>query len=229
MKTGLAKTKLYSRYGKEIYMLAKTGGSNLESNWALRHLVEKAKKEQVPSDVIKRNIQKAETGIGEDFKPVRYEGFGPGGIGVIVDTLTDNVNRTVSEVRSAFTKIDCKLGVSGSVEHGYKHQSYVTVKGMDEETVLETLLMEDIEVTDISEEEGIVEIESDGYSMDKITDALTKADENVEIIDSEAGWYPLDEIELTEEQQAAFDKMMDILNDSEDVQTIYHNAKFKEE
>jgi transcriptional/translational regulatory protein YebC/TACO1 len=65
--------------------------------------------------------------------------------------------------------------------------------------------------------------------MDKITDALTKADENVEIIDSEAGWYPLDEIELTEEQQAAFDKMMDILNDSEDVQTIYHNAKFKEE
>jgi len=229
MKTGLAKTKLYSRYGKEIYMLAKTGGSNLESNWALRHLVEKAKKEQVPSDIIKRNIQKAETGIGEDFKPVRYEGFGPGGIGVIVDTLTDNVNRTVSEVRSAFTKIDCKLGVSGSVEHGYKHQSYVTVKGMDEETVLETLLMEDIEVTDISEEEGIVEIESDGYSMDKITDALTEADETVEIIDSESGWYPLDEIELTEEQQSAFDKMMDILNESDDVQTIYHNAKFKEE
>lgn len=229
MKTGLAKSRLYSRYGKEIYMLAKNGGANLESNWALRHLVEKAKKEQVPSDVIKRNIQKAEKGTGEDFKPVRYEGFGPGGIGVIVDTLTDNVNRTVGEVRAAFTKIHCKLGVSGSVEHGYKHQSYVSVKGMDEETVFETLLMEDIEVTDISEEDGIVEIESDGYSMDKITKALSEADETVEIVESESGWYPLDEIELTEEQQAAFEKMMGILNDCEDVQTIYHNAKSKEE
>jgi len=229
MKSGLAKSRLYSRYGKEIYMAARNGGSNLESNWALKHLVDKAKKEQVPSDVITRNIQKAESGTGEEFKPIRYEGFGPGGVGVIVDALTDNVNRTVGEVRSAFTKTDCKMGVSGCVEHGYKHQSYVTVKGMDEETVFETLLMEDIEVTDISEEDGIVEIESDGYSMDKITKALTDADETIEIIESETGWYPHDEIELTEEQQAAFDKMMDMLNDCEDVQTIYHNAKEKEE
>ena len=229
MKTGLAKSRLYSRYGKEIYMLAKNGGANPDSNWALKHLIDKAKKEQVPSDVIKRNIQKAEKGTGEDFKPIRYEGFGPGGIGIIVDTLTDNVNRTVGEVRAAFTKVNCKLGVSGSVEHGYKHQSFVSVKGMDEETVFETLLMEDIEVTDISEEDGIVDIESDGYSMDKITKALSEADENIEIIESESGWYPHEEIELTEEQQAAFDKMMGILNECEDVQTIYHNAKMKEE
>lgn len=229
MKTGLAKSRLYSRYGKEIYMAAKNGGSNLESNWQLKHLVDKAKKEQVPSDVIKRNIQKAEKGTGEDFKPIRYEGFGPGGIGVIVDTLTDNVNRTVGEVRAAFTKINCKMGVSGSVEHGYKHQSYVTVQGMDEETVFETLLMEDIEVTDISEEDGIVEIEADGYAMDKITEVLSDEDESVEILDSESGWYPHDEIELTEEQKNAFDKMMDILNECEDVQTIYHNAKIEEE
>lgn len=229
MKSGLAKSKLYSRYGKEIYMAAKNGGSNLESNWALKRLIEKAKKEQVPTDVIKRNIQNAEKGTGEDFKPIRYEGFGPGGTGVIVDTLTDNVNRTVSEVRNAFTKVNCKMGVSGSVEHGYKHQSYVTVQGIDEETAFETLLMEDIEVTDISEEDGIVEIEADGYSMDKITEILSEVDESVEIIDSETGWYPHDEIELTDEQQAAFDKMMDLLNDCEDVQTIYHNAKAKEE
>ena len=229
MKTGLAKSRLYSRYGKEIYMCAKNGGANPESNWALRHLIEKAKKEQVPSDVIKRNIQKAEKGTGEDFKPIRYEGFGPGGVGIIVDTLTDNVNRTVGEVRAAFTKVNCKLGVSGSVEHGYKHQSFVSVKGMDEETIFETLLMEDIEVTDISEEDGIVDIESDGYSMDKITKALNDADESIEIVESESGWYPHDEIELSEEQQAAFDKMMGMLNECEDVQTIYHNAKMKEE
>ena len=228
-KTMLKKSKLYSRYGKEIYMIAKSSGANPDSNLSLKHLIDKAKRAQVPADVIKRNIQKAEKGIGEDFVPYRYEGFGPGGVGIIVDTLTDNVNRTVSEVRNCFTKVGQKMGVSGSVEHGYKHQSYVTVKGMDEETVFETLLMEDIEVTDISEEDGIVEIESDGYSMDKITKALTDADETIEIIESETGWYPHDEIELTEEQQAAFDKMMDMLNDCEDVQTIYHNAKEKEE
>lgn len=225
MKSGLAKSRLYSRFGKEIYMSAKSGGSNPESNMSLKHLIEKAKKQQVPSDVIKRNIQKAEQGTGEDFKPIRYEGFGPGGIGVIVDTLTDNVNRTVAEVRNCFTKVDCKMGVSGSVEHGYNHLSYITVKGINEEEALETLLMADIDVKDISEEDGMVEIEADGYDLDKIQNALQELGEHVEIEDAERGWYPMDYIELNDEQQAAFDKFMDLINEVEDVQEVYHNAK----
>ncbi len=222
-KTMLHKSKLYSRYGKEIYMLAKTGGANPDSNLGLKHLIDKAKKAQVPTDVIKRNIQKAEKGIGEDYHPVRYEGFGPGGIGIIVDTLTDNVNRTVSEVRNCFTKAGSSLGVSGCVEHGYKHLSYISVSGMDEETVFETLLMNDIEILEIEEEDGIIELEADGYDLNKIQEALEAA--GAEIVDSEAGWYPLDYIELDEENQAIFDKFMDMINECEDVQNVWHNVK----
>ena len=148
-KTMLKKSKVYSRFGKEIYMVAKSGGANPDANLSLRALIDKAKRAQVPADVIKRNIQKAETGIGEDYVPIRYEGFGPGGVGIIIDTLTDNVNRTVGEIRNCFTKVGSKMGVSGSVEHGYQHLSHISIKGMDEEEVLETLLMADIEILDI--------------------------------------------------------------------------------
>ena len=225
-KTMLKKSKLYSRYGKEIYMCAKAKGTNPDANLELKHLIDKAKKEQVPMDVIKRNIKKAEQGIGEDYAPIRYEGFGPGGTGIIVDTLTDNVNRTVSEVRNCFTKVDCKLGVNGSVEHAYRHLCYVSVNGLDEEAVFETLLMNDIELLEIDEEDGIVEIEGNGFDLDKIEAAITEA--GGEVTESESGWYPLDYIELSESDQEAFDKMMDMLDEVEDVQEVYHNAKNKE-
>jgi len=228
-KTGLAKSRLYSRFGKEIYMAAKQGGANPDANRSLKHLIDKAKKAQVPADVIKRNIQKAEKGTGEDFSPIRYEGFGPGGIGIIVDTLTDNVNRTVGEVRNCFTKIGSKMGVSGSVEHGYKHLSHITVKGMDEETVLETLLMADLDILELEEEDGQVEIEANGYDLEKIQEALKDADESVDIVDSEKGWYPLDYIPLDGENKELFDKFMTLVNDCEDVQEVYHNAKIEEE
>jgi YebC/PmpR family DNA-binding regulatory protein len=226
-KTMLHKSKLYSRYGKEIYMCAKNKGSNPDANLELKHLIDKAKKEQVPTDVINRNIKKAEQGVGEDYSPIRYEGFGPGGIGIIVDTLTDNVNRTVSEVRNCFTKTDSKLGVNGSVEHSYRHLSYVSVLGLDEETVFETLLMEDIDVLEIDEEDGVVEIEGNGYDEQRIVNALEQA--GGEIDTSESGWYPLDYIDLNEEQTRLFNKFMDMINEVEDVQNVYHNAKPLEE
>ena len=224
-KTMAMKSKVYSRFGKEIYMVAKAGGTNPDANLSLKHLIDRAKKAQVPADVIKRNIQKAEKGVGEDYMPNRYEGFGPGGTAIIIDTLTDNLNRTVSEVRNCFTKVGCKMGVSGSVEHGYNHLSYITVKGMSEEEVLETLLMEDIEILELEEEDGIVEIEGNGFDLDKIQDALKEVNEDIEIIDAEQGWYPSVFVELDPESQAAFEKMIDMLNEVEDVQEIFHNAK----
>lgn len=224
-KTMLKKTKVYSRFGKEIYMVAKSGGSNPDSNLSLRSIIDKAKKAQVPADVIKRSIQKAEAGVGEDYVPIRYEGFGPGGVGILIDTLTDNVNRTVSEVRNCFTKVGAKMGVSGSVEHGYKHLSHISVKGMDEEETLETLLMADIDVLDISEEDGLVEIEAEGYDQDSIEKALEEANEAIEIVESERGWYPLIHVELDEEQQKLFDKFVAMLDEVEDVQEYYHNVK----
>ena len=224
-KTMALKSKIYSRFGKEIYMVAKAGGTNPDSNLSLKHLIDRAKKDQVPADVIKRNISKAEKGIGEDFIPLRYEGFGPGGTAIIVDTLSDNVNRTVSEVRNCFTKVGCKMGVSGSVEHSYSHLSHITLKGMGEEEVLETLLMADLDILELEEEDGFVEIEGNGFDLDKIQEALKEASESVEITEAEKGWYPQVYIDIDEESKAMFNKMMDYLNDVEDVQEIFHNAK----
>lgn len=223
-KTSAMKNKIYSRYGKEIYMIAKAGGTNPDANLSLKHLIDRAKKAQVPTDVIKRNIQKAEKGVGEDFMPLRYEGFGPGGSAVIIDTLTDNVNRTVSEVRNCFTKVECKMGVSGSVEHGYRSLSHVSLKGMDEEEVLETLLMADIDILELEEIDGTVEIEGNGLDLDKIQEALKEANDSVEIIESEKGWYPQVYIDLDEENKVLFQKFIDLLNEVEDVQEIFHNA-----
>jgi YebC/PmpR family DNA-binding regulatory protein len=225
-KTSLHKSRLYSRYGKEIYMCAKKSGTNPDTNTELKRWIEKARKENVPVDVINRNIKKAEQGTGEDYSPIRYEGFGPGGIGIIVDTLTDNVKRTVSEVRNCFTKIHCKLGVSGSVEHGYRHLSYVSVKGLNEEEVLDILLENDIDVYEIEEEDGIIEIEADGYDEQKIVTVLENAGATIE--DSESGWYPLDFIDLNEEQSKLLDKFLTMVNDLDDVQKVYHNGRVKE-
>lgn len=224
-KTMLKKSRIYSRFGKEIYMAAKQGGANVDSNLALKHLIDKAKKAQVPTDVIKRNIQKAERGLGEDFTPIRYEGFGPGGIGIIVDTLTDNVNRTVSEVRNCFTKIGKTMGRSGTVEHSFSHLSHTSVKGMSEEEIFETLLMADIEVLDISEEDGIVEIEGEGFDLDKIQAALIEVKEDIEIVEAESGWYPHNYIDINDEEKALLDKFINLTNDVEDIQEVFHNAK----
>ena len=105
-KTAAKKTKLYSYYGKEIYLAAKAGGPEPDGNLSLRRLIEKAKKDQVPGDVIKRAIDKVKNGAVEDYESVQFEGFGPSGSTVIVKCLTDNINRTISQVRPAFTKSD---------------------------------------------------------------------------------------------------------------------------
>ena len=104
LKTVAKKAKIYSKFGKELYICAKNGGVNPEGNSALKHLIEKAKKAQVPGDVIKRNIEKASGGGGENYTFYRYEGFGPAGATVIIDCISDNVNRTVTDIRNAFTK-----------------------------------------------------------------------------------------------------------------------------
>jgi YebC/PmpR family DNA-binding regulatory protein len=223
MKTGLQKSKLYSRYGKEIYMCARNGGTNLESNLTLKHLIERAKKEQVPMDIIKRNIDKAEGAGGEDYHKERYEGFGPSGSAFIVDTLTDNINRTVSEVRACFTKIGSKMGVNGSVEHMFEHVSYVTVKGASAEAVLEHLLENDIDVEDIEEDNGEVLITAAGFALDNIEQAIESL-EDASVTESEAGWFSREEITLSDDDKVLFDKFMAMINEVDDVQNVYHNV-----
>ena len=157
-KTNAAKTKVYSRFGKEIYIAAKSGVPDPEMNVSLRRIIEKAKANQVPADVIKRAIEKAKGGSDESYTSVRYEGFGPGNCTVMVECLTDNVNRTVSDVRNCFTKSKSKMGVSGSVAHLYDHIGLLQCKLDDEEAVMDCLIMADVELLALEASDGDMQI-----------------------------------------------------------------------
>lgn len=222
-KTNLQKTKLYSRYGKEIYMAAKQGGPSPDANMTLKRIIEKAKSEQVPSDIIKRNIDKASSSVGEDYHSIRYEGFGPGGSTVLVDAMTDNVNRTVSEVRNCFTKSAGKLGVTGSVEHGYEHLSHVVVEGKTPDEILELLLEKDVDIIDIELEENATLITAKGYDLEALVEAVS-ADERLSITLQESGWFTLDQITLDEASNQMFQKLLGMLDSVDDVSDVYHNV-----
>lgn len=223
-KTGAAKAKVYSSYAKEIYSIARQGGTDPNGNLALRHLIEKAKKEQVPADVIKRAIDKVNSGIDESYTSVRYEGFASGGATVMVDCLTDNVNRTVSLVRNAFTKSKGKMGVSGCVSHMYEHLSVVIVKDMSEDEALEALLMGEVDAKEIEAEDGNVSIYGDPADLFKIKDAIINAKADAEFIVDEVTMLPNETVNLEGEDKENFDKLLTMLDDVEDVQKVYHNV-----
>ncbi len=223
-KTAGAKTKVYSKYGKEIYVCAKNGGTDPQANLALRRLIDKAKKDQVPSHVIEKAIDKAEGGAGEDFHPARYEGYGPGGFMVIVDCLTDNNNRTITDVRNCFTKTNSKIGTPGAVAHMFEHQAIFGFKGDDDEVVLEALMEADVDVTDVECEEGTITVYAPHTEFFKAKTALSEAFEGVEFELEEITFVPQSESVVSGDDVAMFDKFMDMLEDCDDVQDIYHNA-----
>lgn len=223
-KTGAQKAKVYSSYAKEIYQVAKNGGTDPDGNLNLRHLIEKAKKEQVPADVIKRAIDKVNSGVDESYTSVRYEGFASGGATVMVDCLTDNVNRTVSMVRNAFTKSKGKMGVSGCVSHMYEHLSVVVVKDMNEDEVLEALLTGEVDAKEIEQEDGNVSIYGDPSDLYKIKDAILSSNPSAEFIVDEITYLPNEMVTLEGEDKENFDKLLTMLDDVEDVQKVYHNV-----
>ena len=223
-KTGAAKAKVYSSYAKEIYQVAKQGGTDPNGNLTLRHLIEKAKKEQVPADVIKRAIDKVNSGVDESYTSVRYEGFASGGATIMVDCLTDNVNRSVSMVRNAFTKSNGKMGVSGCVSHMYEHLSVVIVKDMSEDEALEALLMGEVDAKEIEAEDGNVSIYGDPSDLYRIKEAILIAKKEAEFIVDEVTYLPNEMVTLEGEDKENFDKLLSMLDDVEDVQKVYHNV-----
>lgn len=226
-KTHAMKAKLYSRFGKEIYQVAKTGGPDPDANLALRSLINKAKKQNVPVDIINRAIEKAKSGSGEDYTQNRYEGFGPGGATVIVDCLTDNVNRTVSEVRNCFTKTNNKLGVSGSVSHMYNEWAVVSFTGLTEDETLETLLMADINIEDIEVDGDIITVYGDPKELNTIKTSLEGID-GVKIDVEEIAMIPMNTVTLEGEDLENFQKLLELLNAVDDVDRIYHNVSLPE-
>jgi YebC/PmpR family DNA-binding regulatory protein len=223
-KTAGAKTKVYSKYGKEIYVVAKNGGCDPHANLSLRRIIERAKKDQVPSHVIEKAIDKAAGGAGEDFTPARYEGFGPGGCMVIVDCLTDNNNRTITDVRNCFTKTGAKIGAPGAVAHMFDHQAILSFKGDDEDAVLELLMEADVDVTDVESEDGLITVFSPHNEYFKTRNALTDSLPELEFEVDEITFIPQTEAPIAEEHLEMFDKFIDMLEDCDDVQDIYHNG-----
>jgi len=225
-KTAAAKTKVYSKYGREIYATAKSGGADPDGNLALRGLIERAKKDQVPSHVVEKALEKARGGGGEDFSVARYEGFGPGNIMVIVNCLTDNPNRTFGDVRQCFTKTKCKIGTPGSVSHMFDHSAILAFAGQDEEAVLEALMEADVDVTDIETEEGQITVFAPHTEYAKARQALVDAFGDLDFAMDEIQFLPQTTSPLNEEDAVMFEKFLDLLNDLDDVQQVYHSAEF---
>jgi YebC/PmpR family DNA-binding regulatory protein len=223
-KTATAKTKVYSKYGKEIYVVAKSGGTDPDANLSLRRLIERAKKDQVPGHVIDKAIDKAIGGAGEDFTPARYEGFGPGGCMVIVDCLTDNVNRTITDVRNCFTKTDSKLGAQNSSAFMFDHLAVFGFDGADDEIILEALMESDVDVTDVEVHDDKVTVFVPDTEFFKAKTSLLESFPNIEFDVEEISWVPQDTKDISEQDMPMFEKFMDMLNDCDDVQNIYHNA-----
>ena len=222
-KTADMKSKIYSRYGREIYVCAKSGGVEPEGNLALRNLIDKAKKEQVPAHVIQKALDKAQGGGGEDYSPARYEGFGPGNVMVIVECLTDNPNRTISEVRICFNKTKSKLGTQGTVAHMFDHGALFVFNG-DEEVALEALMEADVEVIDIEESDGKVTAITAHTDYYKAKTALEAAFEGVDFDIDEIQFLPKETTKVTGDDLEMFNKLVDMLNDVDDVQNVYHSA-----
>ena len=224
-KTGAAKAKLYSMYAREVYQAAKNGGTELEGNPTLKRLVEKAKKEQVPNDIINRAIDKVNSGVDETYTLANYEIFGPSGSTAIVACLTDNVNRSVSSVRAVINKCHVKMGAQGSVSYMYDHLCIVSFKGLTEEETLDALLESGLDITDIESENDEVVVYGAPNDLNKIKEAIISKLPNVEFDLDEITMLPKEKVTLTKEDKETFERMLNLLDEVEDVQHVYHNVE----
>ena len=223
-KTGAARGKIYTNFAKEIYLAAK-GNPDLDTNIKLKRIVEKAKKQEVPSDIIKRAIDKAKGAGQEDYQTIVYEGFGPGASTLIIKTLTDNVNRTVGEVRAAFNKVHKSLGVNNSVSYNYYYLNVLSFKTDNEEEILMSLLDAGVEPITEEFENNTMTIAVNPTDQHKLKDVIESILPNVDYEIDEIGWYPKEEVELTGEDKELFERLYNLLDAIDDVTDIYHNVK----
>ena len=174
--------------------------------------------------MIEKAIQKASGAGGEDFQPARYEGFGPGGSLVIVDCLTDNNQRTISEIRNCFTKTGSKLAANGSVAMSFDHVAVLSFKGDNEEQVLEAMFGADVAIEEVESKDGYITIFAPPAEFYKAKTAVLEAFPDVELETQEITFLPQTSKTLSAEDLPLFEKFLDMLNDCDDVQDIYHNV-----
>lgn len=224
-KTGAAKAKLYSMYAREIYQIAKTGGTEPIANPSLKRLMDRAKKDQVPSDIIKRAIDKVNSGVDESYASVSYELFGPNGSTLIVECLTDNLNRSVSNIRTALNKCHFKMGAMGSVSYMYEHLCIVGFKGLTEEDVINALIENDVDIDDIENNDDSIIVYGNPQDLFKIKESIIKVLPGVEFDIDEITMLPKEKVTLVGEDLEMFNKMLVMLDEIEDVQNVYHNVE----
>lgn len=215
--------RIWTRIIREIMVAARQGGGDLNANPRLRLAVDKAKAANMPADNIKRNIDKATGNLeGVTYEEIRYEGYGIGGAAIIVDTMTDNRVRTVAEVRHAFNKHGGNMGTEGSVAFQFKHCGQIIfAPGTDEDKVMEVALEAGAEDV-ITGDDGSIEVLTAPNEFESVKNALEAAGLQAEV--AEVTMRPENTIELTGEDAERMQKLLDVLEDLDDVQDVYHNA-----
>ncbi|MGX4764937.1 YebC/PmpR family DNA-binding transcriptional regulator [Bacillus mojavensis] len=220
-------SRVYAKFGREIYVAAKQGEPDPESNQALKVVLERAKTYSVPKNIIERAIEKAKGGAEENYDELRYEGFGPNGSMIIVDALTNNVNRTAPEVRAAFGKNGGNMGVSGSVAYMFDATAVIGVEGKTADEALEILMEADVDVRDILEEDDSVIVYAEPDQFHAVQEAFKNASVE-EFTVAELTMLAQSEVTLPEDAKEQFEKLIDALEDLEDVQQVYHNVDLGE-
>lgn len=220
--TAAKRSALFNRASKEIYMAAKSGEPDPSMNLALRSAIEKWRSQNVTKDVIDRAIQKAKGGSAESYTQGRYEAFGPGGSLLIVDSLTDNSNRALVEIRTAITK---KGGHLGSTIFNFTETGVFDFNGTNRDEVEETLILSDVDVREVTLEDGVISVLVEPAAFGQAREVLAGMG-ITEFITSEITFLPNDPIELTDpEDKRKFTELLDMLDDVEDVQNVYHNVR----
>ena len=224
--TAAQKSKLYAKFAKEVYIAAKQGVPDVNSNLSLRKAVEKAKMNQVPADVIKRAIEKAAGNDNTNYSESFYEGFGPGASTVIIECLSDNPNRTIANVRTCFNKSKSKIGSSGSVSFDYQRLSVVSLTGATEEEILESLIEKDVSFNDIETDDDLVTVYGEFEDLYDIKTALEETfKDKISIIRYETAWISNSKVTLDGEEKMLFERLITLLEDDDDVQNVYHNVE----
>lgn len=222
------RSKIFTKLIREISVAAKTGGGDPEANPRLRLALDKAFASNLPKDNAERAIKRATgEGASETYEAVRYEGYGPGGVAVMVDCLTDNRNRTVGEVRHAFTKYGGNLGTDGSVSYLFTKLGVISYpKGSDETVIMEAALeagADDI----VTDDDGTIEVLAQPEQFEAVRDALLAKGLRSEL--AEVTMRPSTYVTLDAEQAESMVKMLDVIEDLDDVQNVYSNADIPED
>ena len=220
-----ARGKIFTKIGREIAVAVKSGGSDPSSNARLRDAVAKARQNNIPNDNIKRSIEKAAgAGNSADYAALTYEGYGAGGIAVIVEALTDNKNRTTADVRHAFDKYGGSLGTAGCVSYMFDKKGVIAVETDNPDALMMTAL--DAGADDCTPEDGAVLIYTAPENLSAVRENLENA--GVKILSAEAELIPQNTVVLAQEHSAKFNKMLEVLEDNDDVQNIFHNGELNE-